>query len=85
LGSFSALDIHVKIVQEELAAMSVVETDKRKKKATKSAKGAMNDTPQEGTSKKRKSKESHGVEVLKKANVEGMQKISSFFQKKPKT
>lgn len=82
-SSFSALDIHMKIVQEELAAMAVVETEKGKKKVTKtaSAKGDL----QEGTSKKRKTKDSHGVEVLKKANVEGMQKISSFFQKKPKT
>jgi ribonuclease H2 subunit B len=70
----------VKAVQEELAAMAVVETEKGKKKA---AKGTA--APQEGTGKKRKTKESHGVEVLKKANVEGMQKISSFFQKKPKT
>ena len=70
----------MKVVQEELAAMAVVETDKGKKKATKA-----NAAPQEGTSKKRKAKESHGVEVLKKVNVEGMQKISSFFQKKPKT
>ena len=70
----------MKIVQEELAAMAVVETDKGKKKVTKA-----NAAPQEGTSKKRKTKESHGVEVLKKVNVEGMQKISSFFQKKPKT
>ena len=54
--------------------MAVVEPEKGKKKAT----------PQEGTSKKRKTKESHGVETLKKANVEGMQKISNFFQKKPK-
>ena len=69
----------MKAVQEELAAMAVVDTEKGKKKAiTKTA-------SQEGTGKKRKSKDSHGVEVLKKANVEGMQKISSFFQKKPKT
>jgi len=63
--------------------MAVVETEKGKKKVTKAAttKAAL----QEGTSKKRKTKESHGVEVLKKVNVEGMQKISSFFQKKPKT
>lgn len=77
-GSFSALDVHVKMVQEELAAMAVVETEKGKKKVMKTA-------SQDGTSKKRKTKESHGVEVLKKVNVEGMQKISSFFQKKPKS
>jgi len=83
---FSALDVHVKTVQEELAAMAVVETDKGKKKATKGTKTTTANTgPQEGTSKKRKTKESHGVEVLKKVNVEGIQKISSFFQKKPKT
>ena len=66
----------MRIVQEELAAMAVVETEKGKKKVTKTA-------SQEGTSKKRKAKESHGIEMLKKVNVEGMQKISSFFQKKP--
>ena len=64
------------MIQEELAAMAVVETEGKKK--TKA-------TSQEGTSKKRKAKDSHGVEALKKANVEGMQKISNFFQKKPKT
>lgn len=76
------MDVHAKIVQEELAAMAAVETEKGKKKVTKAA---MKATPQEGGSKKRKTKESHGVEVLKKANVGGMQKISNFFQKKPKT
>ncbi|KAF9652960.1 hypothetical protein BDM02DRAFT_3088479 [Thelephora ganbajun] len=82
---FSALDIHVKIVQEELVAMAVVEVDKGKKKVTKASKATTTKaTPQEGTSKKRKIKESHGVEVLKKVNTEGMQRISTFFQKKPK-
>ena len=67
----------MKNIQDELAAMAVVETEKGRKKSTTKA------APQEGTSKKRKTKGSHGVEVLKKANVEGMQKISNFFQKKP--
>lgn len=76
----------MKAIQEELAAMAVVETEKVKRKGTKTAKTtATKADPQEGTSKKRKTKESHGVEALKKVNVEGMQKISSFFQKKPKT
>lgn len=79
------MDVHVKRVQEELAALAVVETEKGKKKPTKGSKAATTKaTTQEGTNKKRKAKESHGVEVLKKANVEGMQKISAFFQKKPK-
>jgi ribonuclease H2 subunit B len=74
----------VRTVQEELAAMAVVETERGKKRVTKAAKATTTKAdPQEGTSKKRKTKESHGVEVLKKVNVEGMQKISSFFQKKP--
>ena len=68
----------MKTVQEELAAMTVVEG----KKATKTAKGTRA-APEEGTGKKRKTKGSHGVEALKKVNVGGMQKISSFFQKKP--
>jgi len=59
--------------------MAAVDTEKGKKKATTKA------ASQGGTGKKRKTKDSHGVEVLKKANVEGMQKISSFFQQKPKT
>ena len=82
-SSFSALDVHVKIIQEELAAMAVVETEKGKKKVSKAATAKADS--QEGTSRKRKAKDSHGVEVLKKVNVEGMQKISSFFQRKPKT
>ena len=69
----------MKAVQEELAAMAVVDTEKGKKK------GATKAGAQEGAGKKRKTKDSHGVEVLKKVNVEGMQKLSSFFQKKPKT
>ena len=75
----------MKIVQEEFAAMAVVETEKGKKRVTKAAKAnTTKAVPQGETSKKRKAKESHGVEVLKKVNVEGMQKISNFFQKQPK-
>lgn len=75
----------MRLVQQELAAMAVVETEKGKKKASKGTKvTSTKAAAEEGTSKKRKTKESHGVEVLKKVNVEGMQKISSFFQKKPK-
>ena len=73
----------MRTVQEELAAMAVVGTEKGKgakiARATKTKAAS-----QEGTSKKRKTQESHGVETLKKVNVEGMQKLSSFFQKKPK-
>lgn len=73
-------------MQEELAAMAVTETEKGKKRVPRTGKAATTDAgPQEETSKKRKTKESHGVEVLKKVNVEGMQKISSFFQTKPKS
>ena len=82
--SFSALDVHVKKVQEELAAMAVAESERGKKKVAKTAKVTTKDVPQEGTSKKRKTKDSHGVEALKKVDVGGIQKISSFFQKKPK-
>ena len=74
----------MRLVQQELTAMAVVETEKGKKKASKGTKVTSKAAAEEGTSKKRKTKESHGVEVLKKVNVEGMQKISSFFQKKPK-
>lgn len=68
----------MKNLQEELAAMAVAEPEKGRKKTVTKA------VPEEGTNKKRKTKDSHGVEVLKKANVEGMPKISNFFQKKPK-
>ena len=40
------------------------------------------DTKDAGTDKKRKAKTSVGVEKLKKANIKGMSKLSTFFQKK---
>lgn len=40
------------------------------------------DTKDTGTDKKRKAKTSVGVEKLKKANIKGMSKLSTFFQKK---
>ena len=39
-------------------------------------------TPTTADSKKRKGKGSQGVEKLKKANTEGMSKLSSYFTKK---
>jgi ribonuclease H2 subunit B len=49
-------------------------TRKRSKAANAAAAG-------DGT-KKRKNQASHGVEKLKKANVAGMSKLSTFFTKK---
>lgn len=72
------------MVQEEFAAMAVAETEKGKKRVTKAGKATTKAVPQGEASKKRKAGGSHGVEVLKKVNVEGIQKISTFFQKKPK-
>lgn len=40
------------------------------------------DQKDSGNDKKRKAKGTHGVEQLKKANIKGMAKLSTFFQKK---
>ena len=40
------------------------------------------DQKEAGNDKKRKAKGTHGVEKLKKANIKGMAKLSTFFQKK---
>lgn len=70
--SFTELDAHFKSAENETAAMAAVkENGKVKKKATT------------GTEEKKRknSKGSQGVEKLKKANVNGMAKLSSFYKK----
>ncbi|KAG5648607.1 hypothetical protein DXG03_003218 [Asterophora parasitica] len=69
--SFKELDVYLKRINGEVAA-TAVETKKGKGKDKATA----------GDDKKRKgSKASQGVEKLKKVNVNGMAKLSSFFKK----
>ncbi|KAG6903090.1 hypothetical protein C0995_006277 [Termitomyces sp. Mi166 len=72
---FAALDAYLKMIIDEAAAAVAVNT-KAGKKTKKSQPAAEED-------KKRKpAKGSHGVEKLKKANINGMAKLSTFFKKK---
>jgi ribonuclease H2 subunit B len=80
--SFAPLEAHLLVLQqEELAAAAARATLAPKAKGGKGTKGGVN----EEAGKKRKggiAKASTGVEKLKKANVNGMSKLSSFFVKK---
>lgn len=67
---FSALDAHLKSLQPSEVSIG---QDASKEKDSMPAKEA---------TKKRKGKGSQGVEKLKKANTEGMAKLSTFFKKK---
>ena len=58
-----------------LAAVNMNAVEARESKESGDPKDA-------GTDKKRKAKTSVGVEKLKKANIKGMSKLSTFFQKK---
>ncbi|KAL4267731.1 Ribonuclease H2 subunit B [Pleurotus pulmonarius] len=70
----SALDKHVKAIQETALASAAIDVNGGSDKGKKGTKAAED--------KKRKSvKGSTGVEKLKKANTKGMSKISSFFAK----
>jgi len=66
--------INLKTVKDEELALSAVATDPGKRTKTANA-GA-------GGNKKRKTNASQGVEKLKKVNVTGMSKLSTFFTKK---
>lgn len=74
--SFTKLDAYLKSVHDE-AALTTVST-----KPSKTKKGKDEDHKED---KKRKlvGKASQGVDKLKKANITGMAKMSSFFIKKP--
>ena len=75
--SLSKLDAHVKALASE---QSFLESEKNVATKKSKADGA---TASEGTKKRKKDgKGSHGVEKLKKANVNGMSKLSTFFTKK---
>jgi ribonuclease H2 subunit B len=60
-----------KLEAEEAASLAIAQTNTSKKSKKTDTKDGQ----------KRKSKASQGAEKLKKANVNGMAKISSFFQK----
>ncbi|KAL1743831.1 ribonuclease H2, subunit B [Schizophyllum fasciatum] len=78
---FAPLDAHLQTLHEaDVAAQAAnPKTAKEKKKGGGAGKGIS--TPSTD-SKKRKGKGSQGVEKLKKANTEGMSKLSSYFTKK---
>ncbi|KAG6831699.1 hypothetical protein H0H92_008342 [Tricholoma furcatifolium] len=71
LKSYDELDAYLHTVRE--AVVDQVETKKEKKTKTK--------TPVTDDKKRKGVKGSQGVEKLKKANVNGMAKLSSFFKK----
>ncbi|KAH9935311.1 ribonuclease H2, subunit B [Fomitopsis serialis] len=77
---FAALDAHLQTIQaEQMASIEDTPIPKAKRGKAQSQTG-------EAAEKKRKApaKASTGVEKLKKVNVNGMSKISSFFQKPAK-
>ena len=74
--SFAALDKYLKILKEEAVALSAINMN------AVEAKESGTERKDSVTDKKRKAKGSTGVEKLKKANIKGMSKLSSFFQKK---
>ncbi|KZT08343.1 uncharacterized protein LAESUDRAFT_697204 [Laetiporus sulphureus 93-53] len=73
---FAELQSYLQAIQTEQAAAAAEATNSGNAKKSKSKNG---DTAEK--KRKAQSKASQGVEKLKKANVKGMAKISSFFQK----
>ncbi|KAJ4483219.1 ribonuclease H2, subunit B [Lentinula aciculospora] len=73
---FSALDVYLEKLEEEkrLKAQEASNTTKARKKAVK-------EESKEKVDKRKASKASQGVEKLKKANINGMAKLSTFFTK----
>ena len=78
--SFAELDAHLLAIQAEQTAIEELNARADPKPKTRKAQSQTKGDPAE---KKRKApaKASNGVEKLKKANIKGMAKISSFFQK----
>ncbi|KAH9979172.1 ribonuclease H2, subunit B [Russula compacta] len=72
---FTLLDAHVKALKDEEIAIALAGAPATKHRVTDVVEG-------DGKKRKAKSKTSQGVEKLKKANISGMAKISTFFQKK---
>lgn len=78
--SFADLDTHLLAIQAEQTAIEELNAQAAPKSKKGKAQSAAKGEPAE---KKRKApaKASQGVEKLKKANIKGMAKISSFFSK----
>lgn len=74
-SSFTQLDAYLQTLDDEAAALVVANTNTSKSKSK--------DVDNGNDDKKRKSKAktSQGVDKLKKANINGMAKMSSFFKK----
>ncbi|KAI0745770.1 ribonuclease H2, subunit B [Earliella scabrosa] len=75
---FAALDAHMKVLKEEAMALAAVNMNAVEARESRDSK----EDKDTGGDKKRKPKTSAGVEKLKKANIKGMAKLSTFFQKK---
>jgi ribonuclease H2 subunit B len=76
LRSFTTLEAHIKALKDEEVANALAGAPGKKKSR------AADEMEDDGKKRKAKAKGSQGVEKLKKANISGMSKISSFFQKK---
>ena len=74
LGVHNTCDTYLKTLQDETAALAVANSNtKLKRKDSRKT--------DDDKKKKMKSKSSQGVDKLKKANINGMAKMSSFFKK----
>lgn len=81
--SFSALDAYVNTIREaDAAAAAANETNNSSKKGKKKGTSGTVQEKEDAGSKKRKGATNQGVDRLKKANTDGMKKISSFFTPK---
>jgi ribonuclease H2 subunit B len=73
--SFTPLDAYIKALKDEEVAVALAGTPGTKPRVA--------DVVEDGGKKRKaKSKASQGVEKLKKVNVSGTAKLSTFFQKK---
>ena len=73
--SFAPLDAYLKALKDEEVAIALAGAPGTRPRGA--------DVVEDGGKKRKaKSKGSQGVEKLKKANISGMAKLSSFFQKK---
>ena len=75
--SLARLDAHVRVLAREQTLVA-----SESNAGTKKLKAGPATAPEGNKKRKKESKGSHGVERLKKANVSGMSKLSSFFIKK---
>jgi ribonuclease H2 subunit B len=73
--SFSKLDAHLQTLLDESTTIANAHTN------TSKSKSKDNENVNDDKKRKNKSKTSQGVDKLKKANINGMAKMSSFFQK----